>query len=139
MVNAKTIKPATSRTNREYSAPWRRTTDHSFGQSESRWRPRIPPSPQRNTSPDCFHQSERPSALQEAVRRPQPTRHGERQDEPRASVLECVAHEHCCDREEAEGREDRHARSIIASRNCWEPGGPVTSSTTGPAAGSTVS
>jgi hypothetical protein len=47
-------------------------------------------------------------------------------------VLECVAHKHGCHGEEAEGRKGRHDGSIIAPRNSWEPGGPVTSSTADP-------
>src|SRR5580700_2770096 len=52
------------------------------------------PAPYGDAGPYGLDQSERPRALQEAVDRPQRARTPERQDKPRAAILQRIADQH---------------------------------------------
>jgi hypothetical protein len=53
-----------------------------------------PPFANGDESPDTFDNSERPSTLQESIRRAHPASAGEDQSEPARAVLQRIEHEH---------------------------------------------
>src|ERR1700722_9550649 len=74
-------------------------------QKSAMWR--RDPAPESNGGPDCLDQAKWPSALQEAVYRPERARKGEQQHEPMATSFQRVAYKHCRDGDEATGRKTR--------------------------------
>ena len=75
-----------------------------------------PPSTQGDKRPDCFHQSEWPCPLKEAVSRPQHSCTCKRQNEPPAAVLQCVADQHGRHREQSESCELIHVDLLCGSQ-----------------------
>jgi hypothetical protein len=60
------------------------------------------PAPQRNASPDCLDQPERPGPLQKAVDRAKRASRRESENEPVAALLQSVSHQHRGHREQTE-------------------------------------
>ena len=71
------------------------------------------PSIDRDQRPDCLDQAERPRALEESIRRTHRTGASESEDEPRASILECVEEQHGGDGEQPEKRQRVHRGSLF--------------------------
>ena len=69
------------------------------------WLAREPPSPHSHDGPDHLHHAERPSPLEKPINRSERTCHSEREDEPPAAILQCVAHHHRRDSKQAKERE----------------------------------
>src|ERR1700722_9141312 len=83
-------------------------------QKSAMWR--RDPAPESNGGPDCLDQAKWPSALQEAVYRPERARKGEQQHEPMATSFQRVAYKHCRDGDEAKGRKGIHAPSLAGRK-----------------------
>jgi len=75
-----------------------------------------PPPAHRHTEPNCFHEPEWPSALEEAIGGSKSTGNRKGQHEPCAALFQCVAHEHRCDCEKAKGRQFVHRFSPTTTR-----------------------